>query len=155
MYYPLIIYRYLWIIHDQCIDFWRVCMHNLFFGIFWWSLGVSGVTWGSSEGNQRSFLIGFRMIFGHFFDILLVDPGSIQESFCFFTASIVARGTMLKSIEVALTPSQQQPGGRHGTIKGGASAPDPILGQPGEHSALQNPTTQAEGPLQNRLHENT
>ena len=38
------------------------------------------MTWGSSEGNQRSFLIGFRKIPEHFFDICLVDPGSIQES---------------------------------------------------------------------------
>ena len=38
------------------------------------------MTWGSSEGNQRLFLIEFLMISEHLFDICLVDPGCIQES---------------------------------------------------------------------------
>jgi hypothetical protein len=60
-------------------------MHNFnlfghLFDVFLVIVGSLRVTWGSSEGNQRSFLIGFQKIPEHFVDICLVDPGSIQDS---------------------------------------------------------------------------
>ena len=42
------------------VIFWHVLGHV--WGFSWWSLGVVGVTWRSSVGNQLSILKGFRML---------------------------------------------------------------------------------------------
>ena len=47
-------------------DTFNSCLNNLL-DICWWSWGIFGVTWGSSEGNQRSFLKS---------NLLWGDPGS-------------------------------------------------------------------------------
>ena len=63
---PKIAMDYSWSIHR----FLRGCIFvtciGWLFGILWWSLGVFGVTWGSSDGNQRLFSKGCRMIFWTF-----------------------------------------------------------------------------------------
>ena len=64
-------------------NFNTLCLFLTFVGDRW--EGVSGVTWGSSEGKQRSFFIRLRMISEHFFDIFVgrsrMHPGVIWDHF--------------------------------------------------------------------------
>ena len=77
----------------------------IFVNMCWWSLGVFGATWGSSEENRRSFLKQFRMMFSTVF-------------FTFVGRSRIHPGVMFDHLWIFLNireaPWHDMDGGREG-----------------------------------------